>query len=839
MNQINPSLLFLLMLLAFAHLGITQPKTPGEFLGYELGARFSHHHQVIDYFEHLEAESENIFIREYGRTYEGRPLMLAIISADQNLRQLDKIRIDNLKRAKLETGIPESNVSIVWLSYNVHGNESSSSEAAMITAYELLDKQSKFNQYLENTVVIIDPCLNPDGRERYVHFYEQWGNLPFNPSSNDAEHKELWPGGRANHYLFDLNRDWAWQSQIETKERIIEYSKWLPQIHVDFHEQGINDPYYFAPAAAPYHELISPWQRSFQQEIGRNHAKYFDENGWLYFTGEVFDLLYPSYGDTYPTFNGAIGMTYEQAGHGGAGLGVYLEDGQLLTLRDRIEHHKTTGLSTVEMASLHSSRLLENFEKFFEEAVNGNVGKYKSFVIKNTNQDRVNHLLRWLDKNGIWYGKVNTIRNMKGFHYTSRSIRNYTLTANDIVIPGNQPKGVLAEVLFEPSTKLIDSLTYDITGWAAPYFYGLEAYANESTIEVNRSNQQSTQITTRTDKQPYAYISKWNSIEDAKFLSTLHKNNFTVRFLRQAASFDGIEIEPSVVITRAGNNGLFENRITDLANEHQRALIPISSGFSDYGPDLGSDAVTFLRKPNIAVIGGEGSSSLSFGEVRYFLEQELQHPFTILRLDYIDRVNLDSYNTIILPSGQYPNLSTSKIKQLIDWARNGGKLILIEGALKKFKDSEYTSLTTYFDEDEETLLASTYQEKDDALISHGDQTRNWLKGTTAGAIFKVDLDLSHPFTFGLHDDYYTLKTSGTRYSYLSGSGNIGRIQSNANLVSGFVGEDLQKRLQETLVFGVETLGNGQIIYFVDNPLFRNFWYEGKILFSNALFIVGN
>src|SRR5690606_10558989 len=233
--------------------------------------------------------------------------------------------------------------AIVWLSYNVHGNESASTEASMQTIYDLLTSKS---DYLENTVVIIDPCINPDRRDRYVNWHNQFKNVPNIIDPNSKEHHEGWLSGRSNHYMFDLNRDWAWLTQIESRKRIKIFNQWLPHIHVDFHEQGVNNPYYFAPAAEPFHEVVTDFQRNFQVTMGKNHAKYFDANGWFYFTKEIFDLLYPSYGDTYPTYNGGVGMTYEQGGSGHAGLGISTFIGDTLSLHDRIAHHHTTGLST-------------------------------------------------------------------------------------------------------------------------------------------------------------------------------------------------------------------------------------------------------------------------------------------------------------------------------------------------------------------------------------------------------------------------------------------------------------------------------------------------------------
>ena len=317
-------------------------KSPEEFLGYEIGSRFTRHHKIIDYFKYVSNTLSNVSLEKYGETNEHRPLYVTYISSEENMNNLDNIRKANLSQAGIFAEKSNNKKAIVWLSYNVHGNEASSSEASMLTLYELVTTKKA---WLQNTVVIIDPCLNPDGRDRYVNWYNQVKSTPYDVLQDAKEHNEPWPGGRPNHYLFDLNRDWAWATQVESQQRIKIYNKWMPHIHVDFHEQGINSPYYFAPAAEPFHEVITDWQRDFQTQIGKNHAKYFDKEGWLYFTKESFDLLYPSYGDTYPTFMGAIGMTYEQAGHGRAGLAINTDEGEVLTLKARATHHNTTGLS--------------------------------------------------------------------------------------------------------------------------------------------------------------------------------------------------------------------------------------------------------------------------------------------------------------------------------------------------------------------------------------------------------------------------------------------------------------------------------------------------------------
>ena len=364
-------------------------QSPSEFLGYKQGDQFTYHYRIAEYFRYVAKASKNVKLVQFGSTNEGRPLLAMFIASDENIGKLEEIRHNNLRLAGIEKGgtATTNTPVIVWLSYNVHGNEPSSSEAAMQTLYDMVDPaNTRTKAWLKNTVVVIDPCLNPDGRDRYVNFYNSVkGDKPdANPSAR--EHSEPWPGGRVNHYYFDLNRDWAWQTQKETQARVALFSEWLPQIHVDFHEQGYNSPYYFAPAAEPFHKVITGWQREFQTIIGKNNAKYFDQHGWLYFTKQEFDLLYPSYGDTYPIYNGSIGMTYEQGGIG-AGLAIVTRTGDTLTLADRIAHHHSNSLSTIETGSMYAQKALEEFKKYYENSRTNPPGEYKTYVIKNDNAD--------------------------------------------------------------------------------------------------------------------------------------------------------------------------------------------------------------------------------------------------------------------------------------------------------------------------------------------------------------------------------------------------------------------------------------------------------------------
>ncbi|MGB4843185.1 MAG: M14 metallopeptidase family protein, partial [Ferruginibacter sp.] len=412
--------LILISLIFFTAHVSAQLKSPDDFLGYQLGSHFTPHYKIVNYFHQTaDAMTQMMKLEKYGETNEGRELLLAFVSTTENIAKLDEIRKNNLRLTGILKDKPAdiNAPAIVWLSYNVHGNEASSSEVSMKTLYELLNPaNAQTKAWLKNTVVIIDPCLNPDGRDRYVHWFTQMVGKNADAGSETREHNEPWPGGRVNHYNFDLNRDWAWQTQVETQGRIKKYNAWMPQIHCDFHEQGINNPYYFAPAAEPFHEVITGWQRQFQTTIGRNHAKYFDANGWLYFTKEIFDLFYPAYGDTYPTYNGAIGMTYEQAGHSQGGLAVVTDDGDTLTLKDRIAHHFTTSMSTIEIASQNAGKLITEFKKYFDDGSINGTGEYKTYVITETNNNKREALRNFFDINGISYGSTSG-NALKGYNY--------------------------------------------------------------------------------------------------------------------------------------------------------------------------------------------------------------------------------------------------------------------------------------------------------------------------------------------------------------------------------------------------------------------------------------
>ncbi len=839
------AVLALLISMALSAFAQQQLLKPNEFLGYELGERFTRHHRVVEYFQHVASVVPNVELYKYGETYEYRPLVYAVVTSPENLKNLEQIRLDNLRRTGMESGTPSTKIPIVWLSYNVHGNEASSIEASMQTLYELANPANGTSaNWLKNTVVIIDPCINPDGRDRYANFYNSFGNRPANASPDAREHREYWPGGRSNHYWFDLNRDWAWLTQIESQQRIKIYNQWMPHVHVDFHEQGYNNPYYFAPAAEPYHEVITPWQREFQVMIGKNHAKHFDKQGWLYFTKEVFDLYYPSYGDTYPTYNGAIGMTYEQAGGGFAGLSITTREGDPLTLKDRWMHHHTTGMSTVEITAVNAQRVLDEFEKYFRENNNSPASPYKTYVIKGDNQpDKIQRLTKLMDAHGVKYGHPSAGKNTRGFDYSTQTTQAVNLSSDDIIISVYQPKSRFITTLFEPQSKLPDSVTYDITAWNLMYAYGLKGFALNERINVGKAYQPKEVVQTPVSGKPYAYVFRYQSLSDVKFLGALLNNDVTVRAAMKPFKVNGESFDAgSLIVTQRNNESIpdFDQFIQSLAREHNRKWFAATTGFVDSGKDFGSGYVNYIKAPKIAALVGDQTSSLSAGATWHFFEQELQYPITQIGTDYFRSIDLGNYDVLLVPEGRYRMFDEETMKSVQEWVSNGGRLILVSGALNAFADKNGFALKKFATEEakKEAEKKDKEDQAKDVLLPYDAAERNAISQTISGAIYKVTLDKTHPLAFGLGDAYYTLKTNELYFSYLQQGWNVGVIKGKAKPVQGFAGYKINKKLDNSFVFGVEEKGRGSIVYFVDDPLFRNFWESGKMLFSNAVFMVG-
>ncbi|AKD03761.1 M14 family metallopeptidase [Pontibacter korlensis] len=822
-------------------------QTPAQFLGYELGEQFTTQNRILDYVHYLAAQAPNrMKVEEYGRTYENRPLVLAFVASDENLSRLEQIRENNLRQAKLQSGqVQGDQPAIVWMSYNVHGNESVSSESVMQVMYDLVNPDNaQSRQWLQNTVVILDPMVNPDGRERYVQWYKQASNRGGNASPYAWEHWEPWPGGRPNHYYFDLNRDWAWQTQVESKQRLQVYNNWLPQVHADFHEMGAESPYYFSPAARPFHESITPWQRQFQNIIGDYNREYFDKNNWLYFTRESFDLFYPSYGDTWPTYNGAIGMTYEQGGSGRAGLAYKKSDGDTLTLADRIAHHVAASEATIKATSEKADQLKQEFSKYYSNSLRNPEGEYKSYVIKHTatSAGNLKMLTDYLEQQGIQYGYAGKSGSLRGYNYSNGKTESVRLSPQDVVISMYQPKSVLVKVLFEPKSALEDSLTYDITSWSLPYAYGVQAYAVPGRVDVSNSKPAAPAPAQISIEKPYAYLARWTNLLDLKFMTQLMQQNVKVRMAERPFEINGSRYEVgTLIITRTGNERLgdkFDTTVRELAQKQNIALAATNTGFVSSGADFGSGNVRFLNMPKVAVMTGEGVSPYGFGEVWHFFEQQINYPITVLNTSYFSQVPLQEFDVLILPTGSYSKVLDDKtLEKVQEWVRGGGRLIAMESAAGFLAGKKGFELKKKSEEREEKEADKKSKNPYENLRTYAEREREALEGEVQGSIYRVDLDKTHPLAFGYGDNYFALIRSANTFSFMEDGWNVGVLKKN-NHAAGYVGQGAKQKLQDALILGAQEMGRGQVVYLADNPLFRGFWQGGKLLFGNAVFVVG-
>lgn len=808
-------------------------QSPEQYMGYKIGTRYTRHHKVVDYFRSVaQARPEMVKIEKYGETNEGRELIVAYIASPENLQKLESIRTNNLGLAGLAAnkGTTENAPAIVWLSYNVHGNETSSSEAAMLTLWSLVDPgNAQTKEWLKNTVVIMDPCINPDGRDRYVNWYNGVVGTHFNPDPASREHAEPWPGGRANHYNFDLNRDWAWQTQVESQQRIKKYNQWMPQVHVDFHEQGINEPYYFAPAADPLHEVITPWQKDFQVLIGKNNARYFDRNGWLFFTKERFDLLYPSYGDTYPIYNGAIGMTFEQGGGPRGGLGIINEDGDTLTLLDRATHHYTTGLSTIETASQNHQKLLDEFRKYFDDGQAGKIGEYKTYVMTSRDENKIKAVIKLLDQNGIAHGSL-TNKNFRGYNYTTGKEDAYADEGYHVAVSAFQPRSAMAKVLLEPRTVVTDSNTYDITAWSVPYAYGVKGYAVKEKLEL--TNAVKLVAALHEARSSYGVLIPYQSLNAAKAMAYMLKNGVKVRFSEKPFTYQGRNFDRGTLLILKTSNPVNWNEV---ANEACKLFnlqpVAVETGFMDKGADFGSPDVKIINSAlRVAMLTGDQTASGSAGEVWHFFEKQLEYPITLLNAADLARINIRNYQVLIMPDGNYRVLNDKSVAdKLKDFVRNGGKLIALDNAVSLLASSDWGIKL----KDDKTEEKGEYAH----VKKYADRESQYLTNSIPGAIYKLELDNTHPLGFGYPDHYFTLKQDGNMFEFMKEGWNVGVMKKDA-YVTGFAGSKLKPKLKDGVVFGVQDIGSGNVIYFAENPLFRNFWENGKLLICNAVFLVG-
>lgn len=843
---------------------------PGKFLGYPVGARFTPQTRVVDYLRTLaNAAPDRALWETYGETYEGRVLGTLTLASPANRARLEAIRAD-MNRLADPTATDEAEARrlaatlpvVVWLSYNVHGNEASPSEAAMVTAWELLTGRAA-GALLDSAIVIIDPCINPDGHDRYANWINGvQGRVPdANPDSR--EHDEPWPGGRYNHYLFDLNRDWAWQSQVETRTRVAAYLRWRPQVHVDFHEMFYNSTYFFFPPARPVNGNLPGQVERWFDTFGHGNAAAFDAQGWRYYKGDEFDLYYPGYGDSWPTFQGATGMTYEMAGHSRGGTIINRRDGTALTLRERVRKHFTASLATIRTARENRERRLLDYYDFFAEGVQGRLQGPATYVIPPGNDPaRTAEMMNLLLGSGARVEQAEEPLKVADLRDADGGLVKRELPAGTYVINMRQPLRALVNTLLEPEAALPETLFYDITAWSLPTAYGVETLWTDAALKGR------TRPITRAaapagglegDSARVAWILPWDTNGAPKALGRLLNEGLRASFATKPLEVDGqVYGRGTIVVPVDANGDSLRPQLARIGKAAGVTFHAAGSGWSGSGVDLGSDRVVPLKTPRIAVVSGDGVEPTSFGAVWFLLDRQYEIPASALPLTNLSAEALSAFNVLVFPDDESgrgasytARLDSAAVTRLRRWVEGGGTLVGLAGGAAwathdhaglsdvKLKPAEDDST-----QDDAAKKADALKKKLATLDARELEER---RESVPGTILRVTLDPSHPLAYGYAPgeggsegpaEARILKTSDTVFDLSESVHNVGWYPESPR-VSGYLSAKNERRLVHTAFLTEESLGRGHVVLYNADPNFRLFWYGLNRLFLNSLFFTGS
>jgi hypothetical protein len=812
------------------------PPSPAEVLGYQLGERFTPYAGVQRYARALAEASPLVEYRAYGQTPEGRELIQLVIATPENHQRLNQILAANAELTRPETSaerarqIAESNPAIIYFSYGVHGNESSSSEAALYTAWDLARGAPEVAGVLDRLVVIIDPAANPDGRDRYVNWFSSVVGAEPNVNPQAREHREPWPGGRFNHYMFDLNRDWSWGTQPETRARLATWWQWNPQVHVDFHEMFYNSSYFFFPAAAPINPIYPDHILEWGKRFGQGNARAFDQFGWAYYTGEAFDLFYPGYGDSWPSLTGAVGMTYEQAGHGAAGIAIQQESGDTLTLHDRAQHHRTSGQATLRTAAAEKMRLLADYAAGQRTA---GAGEQDFLLVPGDDPTRIEALVAHLRQQGIQVERASAGFAARATPYTGWQARSQ-FPAGTYRVRARQPLGRLAVTLLQPETELKAEYSYDVSAWSLPYAYGVAAYRAQAAAGGSWTPVQGAAGREANVAAPSAGVGYLVAPGDAASAPMVRflEGGGRARVLGKPSTFGGRTWPAGTWFIPARGNDTVQARLT--AAGLGGLVRPVASGMAESGIDLGSENVARVELPRLAVIAGEGVSPTSFGAHWYFLEQQLGMPFDALMASDLTQVDLSEYDVIVLPDAS-PRAIRGADEALKTWVQGGGRLIGVGGGAEALAGMAEVKVR------EGARGDSAANDRARYLAGREERQRREWRQEVPGAILPLRLDPAHPLAFGAGMDgrpgeTFALHAGTTVFEPAAGVETVAYFPERLSRISGVISAENVRRLEQGSWLVTKRLGGGSIVLFADDPLFRLFWRSTHPLYVNAILL---
>lgn len=794
-----------------------QIPTPKEILGYEVGEWHVTHDQLVMYMRAVAKSSNRITIEDRGKTYEGRPLLLLTITSPRNHQRIEQIREQHIKATNDASVDVSKNPIIVYQGFSIHGNEPSGSNASLAVVYYLaasLDPATE--NLLENTVILVDPSLNPDGLQRFAYWANTNKSKNINPDPNDREYFEVWPRGRTNHYWFDMNRDWLPVQLPESKVRIASYHKWLPNILTDHHEMGSNSTFFFQPGVSSRtHPLTPQKNQDLTKEIGIYHAKAFDRIGSQYYSGENFDDFYYGKGSTFPDINGGIGILFEQ----GSSRGHAQETSNgLLTFPFTIRNQYTAAMSTLEAAKNMRVKILTYQQDFFEQARKES-RKEKAIVFGDfKDAAKTYHLAEVLKRHQITIHELKSDLSTKGKQFK----KGYSY-----LVPLNQKNQRLVKAMFDVRKRFQDSLFYDVSAWTFNYSFGVDCAENISldhagpVVETLRFKKGGVET-----KSAIGYLMPWNEYYTPKALNTLLQKGLRAKVSMKNFSNSGISYDYGTIFIPVQNQQLTSSELYDLlmkvADENHLTINGVTTGLNS-GIDLGSNHFRTITTPKVAMLVGNGISASDSGEIWHLFDQRYDMNVTKLDMMNFNRIDLGKYNVLIAPNSR--SLERKSVEKLEEWARNGGTLIGYRNALRWMNSNQLIDVN-FVKSISDTIKNVTFEQKS---LKSGSQV-------IGGAIFEASIDRSHPINFGYKNETIALFRNTTLFMKPDEKSYNNPIQYTASpLLSGYISKAHAKIMKRTVPFKVQRLGRGRVIVFTDNTNFRGFWFGTTRLLMNAVF----
>lgn len=850
--------------------------TAEEVLGYRIGDRITSSAGLMTYLETLEsALPGQVRILEYARSWEGRKLVYAFVGSPERIGALSEVST-GMKRLADPRKTPRASADsliaslpvIVNLSYAVHGNEISPGDAALLTAYHLLAARNDpvVDHILEETIVMIDPVQNPDGRDRFVHNYEIAEGLEPNASPLAAEHNEPWPGGRTNHYYFDLNRDWIALNHPETLGRVKVLQDYYPPVFVDLHEMGSNATYYFAPEAIPYNPHLARDQRDNLELFGRNNAKWFDHYGFSYFTREIFDAFYPGYGASWPSYYGSVAMTYEQAS--ARGLVVRRSDASVMHFRDTVRHHFVASIATSETAAIHREKLLADFYAYrlsaIEEGRSEDIGAYIIPRRPDGNTSGVDKLAWLMATHGVEVQQAGSDFRSGGETYP----------AGSYVISLAQPAKRLVRTLLDQHVPMDDDFIeeqerrrskgmgdqiYDVTAWSFPLMYNVEAVAADRMVEGDLVLVDPVMIppgSIQGGRAEVAYLAPWGTQAAGRLLAASHRAGLRV-FSTDLPFVQGDRRYPSgtLIFKVKDNPDHLHETLSRIAASSGAEVIATDTGWVDAGPNFGSNNVVFMRKPRIALAWDRPTRANNAGATRFVVERQIGYPVTVIRTRQLATAELRDFDVLLLPDpgfgGTYGAvLGDRGTRNIRDWVRGGGTVVGLGAGATAFLADESTGLLSTAREDEaedagdgdrgdsgdESASGRIFETEDEYFQSLNPDDS--APPSTQGVLLKAGLDPDHWLAAGRDRTVNALVSGSSIFKplKLDAGNNVAVFLGPDEVVaSGFTWEGSTAQLAYKPLLMEERNGRGLAIGFTADPNFRAYMDGLNILFMNAIF----